>query len=683
MNNTIRKIKSNSEIQTVFTDLFDTLIHRSVHPNYVYRIWAKFLIRDLGLHIEISTLFKIRADATSKLAEDMNLSKVEVPYELVMKDVYHRLVNSDNLNDLNWDWNTFFYYTQEADYRSETSVQFLNTSLVEGLKSLKEENYNIYIVSDYHLPKTIILRLLEHHGITTIFDEVFISCDLEKSKESLGNIYPLVLDKTGSIATHTTMMGDNKISDVVNSTKHGLHGYFLKHYSHKYRNKKNLFGSVNTSFKNACSKTEKACKNSDFPFSEYIIHFYFFTERLYAEAKRKGIKDLFFLAREGHYLKQIFDTYQEFNGLREEDYIKTHYFKASRHSAKQVSLKPIDEEKFAPIKKNYDVMSTGQFLTSFNIDEHDILTITSEIGVNKDEEIESFSESEVVAKLRVNESFKFAYETHRVGQRDAFNKYLNSFKVDLKSDGMTLVDVGWGGTMQECIYQYLNCEVPVTGYYIGLREIYTIESKTRRYGLNFTVYPKKGYSDYILQANGQLYEQLLAAPHGSTLGYKDNLQSPTIEYHEPNEKKVFDEFISPIQLFMDGQFDILLRSLDGVTYTDTMVQDYITGMALRLGLFTNRKKLKFIQLISKGFYQNVGGNKVGMVYDPSQLSQSKGQLLKEFIWSPEKTFRYLVKVKPLLYDKKLSWLGWTISSTYYYIKVNRYFKNKFFDKRLL
>ena len=180
-----------------------------------------------------------------------------------------------------------------------------------------------------------------------------------------------------------------------------------------------------------------------------------------------------------------------------------------------------------------------------------------------------------------------------------------------------------------------------------------------------------------------MYEQLLAAPHGSTLGYIDNLQTPTIEYHEPNEKKVFDEFISPIQLFMDGQFNNLLKSLDGVTYTDTMVQDYITGMALRLGLFTNRKKLKFIQLISKGFYQNVGGNKVGMVYDPSQLSQSKGQLLKEFIWSPEKTFRYLVKVKPLLYDKKLSWLGWTISSTYYYIKVNRYFKNKFFDKRLL
>ncbi|MEP2058230.1 MAG: HAD hydrolase-like protein [Maribacter litoralis] len=681
MNNTIQKIKSNSAIKTVFTDLFDTLIHRTVHPNYVYRIWAKFLIRDLGLSIDVSTLFKIRADATVKLAKDMSLSKVEVPYHLVMKDIYQRLVNTDNLNDLDWD--SFFYYTQEADYRSETSVQFLNISLVEGLKKLKAENYKIYIVSDYHLPKTIIVRLLDHHGITSIFNEVFISCDLEKSKESSGNIYPLVLEKTGSVAEHTGMMGDNKVSDVVNAAKHGLHGHFLKHYTHKYRNKKNLFGSINTEFKNACRKTEKTCKKSDFPFSEYIIHFYFFTERLYSEAKRKGIKDLFFLAREGHYLKQLFDTYQKFNGLKEEDFIQTHYFKASRHSAKQVSLKPIEEEKFAPIKKNYDVMTTAQFLESFNIEEKEIVTIVSELGVDKDEEIENFSASEVVTKLRANDLFKAAYELHRVGQRNAFNNYLNSFNADFKADGMALVDVGWGGTMQECIYQYLNCEVPVTGYYIGLREIYTIESKTKRYGLNFTVYPTKGYSDHILQANGQLYEQLLAAPHGSTLGYRNDPKSPTIEYHEPNEKKVFDDFISPIQEFMDIQFVELMKSLNGLTYTDTMVQEYITALALRLGLFTNRKKLKFIQLISKGFYQNVGGNKVGMVYDPSQLAQSKLQLLKEFIWSPEKTFRYLVKVKPLLYDKKMAWMGWTVSSTYYYIKFNRYLKKRIFTKDLI
>ncbi|SFR81919.1 HAD hydrolase-like protein [Maribacter stanieri] len=681
MNNTIQNIKNNSAVKVVFTDLFDTLIHRGVHPNYVYRIWAKFLIRELGLTIDINALFKIRANATTKLASDMKLNKVEVPYEFVMKEVYKRLVNSDNLNGV--EWSTFQKISKESDYRSETSVQYINTSLVEGLKTLKSENYKIFIVSDYHLSKDVIMRLLEFHGISSIFNDVFISCDLKKSKESDGSLYPFVLEKTGSLAEHTAMMGDNKISDVINSSKHGLHGYFLKHYSHKFRNKKNLFGSEEKEFNKACKEIEQNCRKSDFPFSEYIIHFYFFTERLYTEAKRKGIKDLFFLAREGHYLKQLFDTYQKFNGLNDEDYIKTHYFKASRHSAKQVSLKPIEEEKFAPIKKNYDVMTTGQFLSSFNLNEDSILNIANELDIDKDLEIENFSTSSVLLKLKNNKNFSVAYESHRIGQRNAFNNYLNSFNVDFKSDGMVLVDVGWGGTMQECIYEYLGGNVPVTGYYIGLREIYNIKDKTRRYGLNFSVYPKKGYSDYILQANGQLYEQLLAAPHGSTLGYNGDPSSPTIEYHEPNEKRVFDEFISSIQNFMDGQFDELCNGLNGLSYTEIMVQDYLTAMALRLGLFTNRKKLKFIQLISRGFYQNVGGNKVGMVYDPSQLSQTKAQLVKEFLWSPEKTFRYIVKLKPLLYDKKLAWLGWMVSSTYYYIKVNRSIKKRIFSKDLI
>tara|TARA_R110000737_G_scaffold266025_1_gene273661 strand:+ start:3283 stop:5226 length:1944 start_codon:yes stop_codon:yes gene_type:complete len=647
----------------------------------VFRIWAKYIIRELGLTIDIATLFKIRANATSLLASDMKLSKVEVPYQIVMKEVYNRLINTDVLNEL--EWSKFQTISHEADYRSETSVQFINNSLVEGLRKLKIENYKIYIVSDYHLSKDIIMRILDFHGIATIFDDVFISCDFKKSKESNGSIYPLVLEKTGVLAEYAAMMGDNKISDVINSTKHGLHGYFLKHYSHKFRNKKNLFGSVSKEFRSSCKEIENNCKNSNFPFSEYIIHFYFFTERLYSEAKRKGIKDLFFLAREGHYLKQIFDTYQEINGLLEDDYINTHYFKASRHSAKQVSLKPIECEKFTPIKKNFDQMSTYQFLTSFRFKEKDIINITSDLSINKDEEILNFSSSEILGSLRRNDDFKAGYEAHRLEQRSAFNTYLNSFNVDFEAEGMTLVDVGWGGTMQECIYDYLDKKVPVTGYYIGLGEIYNIKKNTKRFGLNFSVYPKKEFSDFILQANGQLYEQLLAAPHGSTIGYSLNSESPTLEYHEPNEKRVFEDFILPIQNFMDEQFMNLCIVMGKLTYTDEMVQDYLTDLSLRLGLNTNSEKLKFIQSISQGFYQNIGGNKVGMVYDPSQLTITKKQLLIQFLWSPEKIFRYLVKIRPMLYSKNLSLLGWPVGLTVYYIKLNRWIKNLFFGKQLL
>lgn len=88
-------------------------------------------------------------------------------------------------------------------------------------------------------------------------------------------------------------------------------------------------------------------------------------------------------------------------------------------------------------------------------------------------------------------------------------------------------------------------------------------------------------------------------------------------------------------------------------------------------------------MISKGFYQNIGGNKVGMAYDPGQLGESKKQLLFKFIYSPEKVFRYLVKVKPYLRSKNRSWLGVPVGLCYHYMRFNKWLKDRLFSKQLI
>ncbi|MEE4248893.1 MAG: HAD hydrolase-like protein, partial [Kangiellaceae bacterium] len=543
------------------------------------------------------------------------------------------------------DFKEFINISKEAEFLAESSVQFTNKSLLEGLAHLKLNGYKIVVVSDFHLPKDVIIRILKYHNILDTFDEVYISCDLGTSKE-IGSIYPQLLQLTSSKAEETAMMGDNKQSDYINAKSHGLFAQYIKHRSHKLRNKGNLFGSEKKQFLRVCDKVVKNCAKSPHPFSEYIVHFYFFTARLYTESKRKNIKDLFFLAREGLFLKQLFDSYQDNHALGQERKIKTHYFKASRHSAMQVSLKNIEEEGFGHLKRKYDHMSLGQFLNSFEIKQETISVIGEELQIDQNEVIPNFVSSETMVDLRKNREFIKHYDKHRLAQRQAFDAYLSSFQVDFSKEGINLVDVGWGGTMQECIHDYLGGKVAVTGYYIGLREIYNIQEKTKRFGLNFSVYPKKEFSDQILLANGQLYEQLLAAPHGSTTGYSIEEEDFALEYHEANEKRIFDDFIAPIQTFMMHQFHVLSHDLKQVVYTHEMVQDYMTDLAMRLGLLTNGKKIKFIHQVSQGFYQNMGNNKVGLVYDPKALSISKKQLIKDFLWAPEKTFRYLVKLKP-------------------------------------
>lgn len=681
MSRIIKKIESNKSCKVIFTDFYDTLVHRTVHPNYTLKLWAKFLIRELGIKITTDELFSIRIDSLSFLSKKQNLKRIEVSYELLINEVYHRLENSKFLSGISYD--KFESNFKQADYISETSVQFKNEQAITALKTLKDNGYRIYLVTDFYLSNEIISKILKFHKITPLFNDVFVSCDLGKSKED-GLIYPHVLEATSSLASETTMIGDNKTSDILNSAKFGIASIHTKNSNHHFRYKRNLLGTEKRDFTKICRTVEKRCSKSKHPFSEYIIHFYFFTERLYQKAKLDGVKDLFFLAREGLYLKKIFDLYQELNEFSSIDKINTHYLKASRQSAQQIALKPLKEEKFENIKNSNAEMSIDNLLTWFLFPKEVKEQIAIELKVSLDHTHKNIFKSELMTQLRANTLFVESYEKNRLNQKAAFTAYINSFSSNIESEGIALVDVGWGGTMQECVYTFFKKEIPVTGYYIGLKTIYNIEADTKRFGLNFSLYPSiHGVSFDILKANGQLYEQLLGAPHGSTLGYTlENGIPGTIEFHEENEKFVFDNYMKSIQDYMLLEFRELFTGLKSINYSQLLVQNYMTNMAMRIGILTNKKQIRFINNISKGFYQNVGQNKVGLKYDPNQLSFSKHTVIT-FLRSPEKVFRYLVKIKPFLHSKGFFWLSWPVNLTYYYMKFNFWVKKKWFPKRLL
>ncbi|MGY8915917.1 MAG: HAD hydrolase-like protein, partial [Flavobacteriales bacterium] len=633
------------------------------------------------LSIDVDELFSIRAEALSFLNKKKKLLFVEIDYDSVIKEVYWRLVNSNKI--LNVSLDSFEQVFQRADYEAEISVQFKNEALIADLFYFKEKGYIIYLISDFYLPKKIISQILEFHGISQLFEDIFVSCSLGLSKEN-GNIYPYVLDQTSTDPKVAIMMGDNTKSDVENAERHEIAAIKLKHTSHKIRNLRNLFGNDAYNFNQACKKIELECQKSQHPLSEYILHFYFFTERLYIKAKKTGIKNLFFLSREGLYLKRLFDAYQEMNKFSGISKINTHYLKVSRHSALQLSLKPLHEEDFSAFKSHLRKLSAIQFIDGFNFSEIIKKQIIDELGDISNDVYLDFFHSESMSKLRNNATFTAHYESYRKLQKTAFDAYLKSFSVDFEKEGVHLVDVGWGGTMQENLFRFLGKKIPVSGYYLGLKEIYNIQPETKRYGMNFSVYPSRTFTDEVLMANGQLYEQLLGAPHGSTIGYTmDNPESFALTFHEENEKKVFEILVSPVQEFMIIQFKKLFKILRPIEYPQDLVQQYLTDMALNIGIFSNKKNVEFIDQLSLGFYQNVGQNTVGLAYNPKQLKKNKLALLVQFIKSPEKLFRYLVKIKPFMYRKGLYWLSWPVNLTYYYIKFNFWFRKKWMNKRLL
>ncbi len=675
----------NQNIKVIFCDFFDTLVHRNVHPNYVYKIWAKNIVKELGLDISINMLYQIRIESLSYTSKKQNKREIEVSYKYVITEVYKRLLNNNIFfNPISLE--DFIALSSEADYTAEILVQFTNTPLISQLREIKKQGLDIFLVSDFYLPKSIFLKILRFHKIDDIFKDIYISCSQGKSKEE-GGLFAEVLKETNFSPSSVLMVGDNKKSDIINSSKYGILGEHLKHSKHQLRNKINILGSDTNDFNKVLKNIEKKCKKSDFPYSQFIIFFTIFTKRLYKEARRKNINNIFFLAREGHYLKKLFDYYQFENFKSTEPKINTHYFKISRQSAMQFALKELHEENFTYLEEKYGDMSVTMFLKNFLFSEKKIADIISETGLDENNVIHKFVKSDSMTTLRDSSFFKKYYEENRILQKKYFNEYLNSFNVDIAKEGMTIVDVGWGGSMQQWLHEFFNKKISVTGYYIGLKEIYDIKEKTKRFGLNFSIYPNTTYSDTLLTANSQLYEQLLSAPHGSTLGYASKEHNYTIEHHQKDEKYAYENYFKHSQEYMFSVYKELLEKLKPICYEDNIVQKNMSDLTLRTGLLAKSKNLKFINNISKGFYQNIGNGEIGIVYKMDKINMSKTQLIKQFIVFPEKTVRYLVKVRPFLYSKGyklLSRLTYPLLYfVYCYVKINNRIRNHFLNKNLL
>lgn len=78
----------NKNIKVIFIDYFDTKVHRNMHPNYALKLWAKFMMRELGLEISIDELYFIRLDSVSSFNKKLKKNSSELPYHVVVEIVF-------------------------------------------------------------------------------------------------------------------------------------------------------------------------------------------------------------------------------------------------------------------------------------------------------------------------------------------------------------------------------------------------------------------------------------------------------------------------------------------------------------------------------------------------------------------------------------------------------------------
>ncbi|MCW5205272.1 hypothetical protein VU02_05080, partial [Desulfobulbus sp. N2] len=99
-----------------------------------------------------------------------------------------------------------------------------------------------------------------------------------------------------------------------------------------------------------------------------------------------------------------------------------------------------------------------------------------------------------------------------------FLTYLDSLGIAYEQEGLTIVDVGWKGSIQENIYNILEGRIDMQGFYAGFLIAAEALENNRRQGILFdNTRPLPHFNVY--NNNRSLFEMMLGASHGSADGY--------------------------------------------------------------------------------------------------------------------------------------------------------------------
>ncbi len=178
----------------------------------------------------------------------------------------------------------------------------------------------------------------------------------------------------------------------------------------------------------------------------------------------------------------------------------------------------------------YDLLTLGGYyvtplglLRRANLNAEERNIVYDDISFSRDSEQRLLKDSELAEfaqKLRASECFRSLVEEK---SKKAYQATVGYFRQEglLEEQTAAIVDSGWTGSMQRSLHQLLDStgkNIQLTGFYFGM----FAEPKETEDGIYLTWYFNKRSKklNKVLFCNN-LFECMLSAPHGMTLGYED------------------------------------------------------------------------------------------------------------------------------------------------------------------
>ncbi len=286
-----------------------------------------------------------------------------------------------------------------------------------------------------------------------------------------------------------------------------------------------------------------------------------FVQWVIEEARRRDIKTLYFLARDGYILRQIAQALCEAKGID----IQCRYLYCSRKALRMPTYHLIGDEAYDLLFMGGYHVTVESFLERAGISEDEWDTVLAETGALQRSDIRREIAYAELGKYREallqSHAFRAQVRENSLNSYPAAAGYLRQEGL-FEQARIGVVDSGWTGSVQRSLRQLLQAggfAGQITGFYFGM----FTQPKDPADGEYLTWFfsANRGKSRKVWFCNN-LFECLLSAPHGMTEGYKkeNGVFVPVMSAPpDSREKQLFDANTAGV---LDGAKDIILRGTE-------------------------------------------------------------------------------------------------------------------------
>lgn len=558
-----KKLISDSNIEYVSFDIFDTLITRPLYtPQHVFEL-MDIEFKKL-LHTNVS-FPKIRLDGENSAR--MRMGQLRPEYQdVTIDEIYDEIENRYQMD------HKHITVLKNLEINLEVELSQCRSTIRELYELAKNLNKKIIIVSDMYLTKETIEQILKKNGYSA-YEKLYLSSDIRLTKNT-GDLFKYVLNDLAIAGEKILHFGDTWTNDFINPERLGIKTYFIPKTIEVFENiiqgqntnrcsdignwaaggvvkhdlyKKSIgYGAMmalvaNKYFDNPYRTfNEKSDFNADPYFVGYYLvgmHLFGFCKWLLDQAKALGFKTLYFMSRDGYLPMLVYEKL----AVNDKDAPEAKYLYSSRKAVMPYIMNTaFDLYDYPTVITNQSARSMKQRLKFCmrDVSEREYAEVLEHNHIDVDSRFNSKCEYDEFIKVFIAEFY--SKDVHLQNKRRCAEYYK---QIDVQS---ATVDMGYSGRIQGAISEAVGHGVDV--FFVHSDENQHVKESIRH---NFKIY---SFYEYTPCVSGVIREHILSSSEPSCVGFLET-KGKIEPLFEETQKEIQDKKV--IQQIQRGTLDFV------------------------------------------------------------------------------------------------------------------------------